>query len=85
MNFKTCKSSESLRPLLNECFEPKPETKSKSIDPMIWVLIGLAVIGAILSIAVNSMIDKRRQQIRDLLDRSLETPRTIESRRHGKV
>ena len=57
-----------MKPLFAECFEDlNGTTKAPEwgpIDPLLWVMIALAVIGALLSIAVWLMLERRERIIK---------------------
>ena len=62
-----CKSSDSMIPFLPKCF-----TENQSIDPMIWVLIALALIGGVLLLAILVTIEYRKRRQRSLLEALLQ-------------
>ena len=61
-----------MKPLFAECFEDlNGTTKAPEwgpIDPLLWVMIALAVIGALLSIAVWLMLERRERIIKQQLE-----------------
>ena len=78
-----------MKTLFTECFEATLE--SKPIDPLLWVMIALALIGGLLSIAVWLMLERRQRQIKSLMEKvagytiDQSVSSTSVSSRRGKV
>lgn len=76
-----------MKSFLSECFpESQEDTNDGSIDPLVWVLIVLFVIGIILSISLFLMIDYRQRIQMDLMfkDRT-SSEKTIHTKKASTV
>src|SRR4051812_37436390 len=70
-----CKSAERMQTLFGECFETSEEYIEESIDPMLWVFIGLIILTVILmvAVAVLAVIRYRKKKSGDLTATSWTT------------